>query len=47
MNKRDRGLQGDATYQISKFVFFVPMLQLVTPKQGPLFSQGSSYEPTW
>ena len=28
VNKIDKGLQGDATYQILKLVFFVPMFHL-------------------
>ena len=48
MNKINKGLQGGATYQKSKFypfrfqrrilklVFFAPMFQLVTPVVGPV-----------
>ena len=56
MNKMDRGLQGDATYQKSKLypfqfqrrslklVFFVPMFQLVNPGVGSVLTQKESYE---
>ena len=56
-NKIDKGLQGDATYQIFKLypfqfqrrrilklVFFVPMLQLVTPGVGSVLTPKESYE---
>ena len=32
---------------IPKFVFFVPMLELVNPTAGPVLTQGASYEQTW
>ena len=50
MNKIDKGLQGDATYQksmlypfqfqrrILKLVFFLPMFQLVTPVVGSVLT---------
>ena len=55
VNKIDKGLQGDATYQKSKLylfqfqrrrilVFFVPMFQLVTPGQGSVLTLKESYE---
>ena len=56
MNKIDKGLQGDATYQksklypfqfqrrILKLVFFVPMFQLVTPRVGSVLTPKESYE---
>ena len=59
MYKLGRGPLGDATYKISKlyafhfqrrilkFVFFVPMVQLVTPRTGPVLSLGALYEQTW
>ena len=33
--------------KILKSVFFVPILQLVTPKAGPVLTHGVSYEWTW
>ena len=60
MNKIDKSLQGDATYQksmlypfqfqrrrILKLVFFVPMIQLVTPGAGKVLTPQASYEQTW
>ena len=59
MNKLGRGPLGDATYKISKlsafqfqrrivkFVYFMPMFQLVTPRVGPVLTPGVSYEQTW
>ena len=56
MNKIDKSLQGDATYQksklcpfqfqrrILKLVFFVPMFQFVTPAVGSVLSLKESYE---
>ena len=56
MNKIDKGLQGDATYQksklypfqfqkrILKLVFFVPMFQLVTPRVVSVLTPKESYE---
>ena len=32
--------------RIPKFVFLVPMLQLVNPRAGPVLTQGASYEQT-
>ena len=54
-NKIDKGVQGDATYQISKLypfqrrrimnlIFFVPMFQLVTPAVGSVLTPKESYE---
>ena len=53
MNKIDKGLQGDTTYQISKLypfqrrrilnlIFFVPMFQLVTPGVGSVLTPKES-----
>ena len=57
VNKIDKGLQGDATYQksklypfqfqrrrILKLVFFVPIIQLVTPEMGSVLTPKESYE---
>ena len=56
MNKIDKGLQGDATYQesklysfqfqrrILKLVFFVPMFQLGTPGVGSVLTPKESNE---
>ena len=56
MNKTDKGLQGDATYQesklysfqfqrrILKLVFFVPMFQLVIPGVGSVLTPKESNE---